>query len=119
MKQLSFSKEKRLISNEQFKDVLACGRCLHDNLLKVYMAENKCGYSRLGVSIGKVHGNAVKRNHLKRLVREVFRQNQKQIPGNYDYLILINQKIKHPTFKHIQKSFLALVSSTKKICEEN
>ena len=111
MKQLSFSKEKRLISNEQFKDVLACGRCLHDNLLKVYMAENKCGYLRLGVSIGKSYGNAVKRNHLKRLVREVFRQNQEQIPNNYDYLIIVKKRIKQPTFEQIKKSFLTLVTS--------
>ena len=114
MKQHLFSKEKRLINNRQFKDILAFGFRLDDNMLTVYMAENKCGYSRLGISIGKSYGNAVKRNHLKRLVREVFRQNQKQIPGNYDYLILIKKKIKNPTFEQVKDSFLALAASVKK-----
>jgi ribonuclease P protein component len=119
MKQHSFSKKKRLISNKQFKDVLACGCCLHDNLLMVYMAENKCGYSRFGVSVGKSYGNAVIRNRLKRLVREVFRQNQKRIPGNYDYLVLVRNKRKQLTFEQIKNSFLALATSAKKRCEEN
>ena len=114
MKQHSFSKEQRLISNRQFKDVLASGRCLHDDLLMVYMIENRCGYPRLGVSIGKSQGNAVTRNRLKRLIREVFRQNQEQIPGDYDYLILIRQKTKQPTFEQIKNSFLALVIPAKK-----
>ena len=119
MKQYSFSKDKRLISNRQFKDILAFGSRLNDNMLTVYIAENKCGYSRLGVSIGKSYGNAVERNHLKRFLREIFRQNQDQIPGNYDYLILIKKKIKNPTFEQVKKSFLALAASVKKRCDKS
>jgi len=113
MKQHSLTKEMRLVSNEQFKDVLACGRRLNDNLLTVYMAENKCGYPRLGVSVSKTHGNAVKRNRLKRLIREVFRQYQEQIPNNYDYLVMIKKTVKQITIEQLRSSFLALVTSTR------
>ena len=119
MKRNTLTKEKRLISNRQFKDILVSGRCLRGDLLTVYTAKNKCGYPRLGISVGKSQGNAVTRNHLKRLVREVFRQNQKQIPGDYDYLILIKKKIKNPTFEQIKNSFMTLATSIRKTCKEN
>jgi len=88
--QFSFPKEKRLVSNRQFKAVLARGVRLSDGLLTLYMAKNDCGYLRLGVSVGKSCGNAVVRNRLKRLLREVFRQNQDRIPAGFDYLLMVS-----------------------------
>ena len=81
------------------------------------MSRNDCGYSRLGVTVGKIHGNAVVRNRLKRLMREVFRQNQDQIPEDFDYLLLISHKKgkeNQPTFEQVKKSFLSLVDSISK-----
>jgi ribonuclease P protein component len=122
MKRFSFPKNKRLISNSQFKDVLARGRRLSNGVLTLYMAENDCDYSRLGVSVGKSRGNAVIRNRFKRLMREAFRQNQEQIPSGFDYLLMISPRwpkktnvekiFKIPTFEQVRTSFLALANSS-------
>ena len=117
MKKYTLSKKKRLSSNNQFKAILADGYSARDGLLILYMSRNDCGYSRLGVSVGKIHGNAVVRNRLKRLMREVFRQNQDQIPEDFDYLLLIPNKNGtkiQPAFEQIKKSFLYLVDSISK-----
>jgi ribonuclease P protein component len=83
----TFPKSCRLVSNRQFKAVLDHGRRRADRLLVVYAAPNDCGHPRLGISIGKPCGNAVIRNRLKRLLREVFRRHQDRIPQNLDYVV--------------------------------
>lgn len=122
MKRFSFPKKKRLVSNRQFKAVMASGERLSNGLLTLYMSQNDCSYPRLGVSVGKSCGNAVVRNRLKRLLREAFRQNQDRIPAGFDYLIMISPQwqkksgtakpLRLPTFEQVKDSFLALVNSS-------
>ena len=122
MKRFSFTKKKRLVSNSQFKAVMARGRRFSNVVLTLYMAKNDCEYSRLGVSVGKSRGNAVVRNRLKRLMREAFRQNQQQIPAGFDYVLMISPRWpkksnvekspKLPTFEQVEASFLALANSS-------
>ncbi len=115
----SFPKKKRLVNNRKFKAVLDSGRRLCNGLLTLYMAENNCGYPRLGISVSKSCGNAVVRNRLKRLLREAFRLSQDRIPAGFDYLLMISPQwlkktgtgkaARQPTFEQVKGSFLALV----------
>jgi ribonuclease P protein component len=127
MKRLSFPKKKKLVSNTQFKAVLAHKRRrrFSDRVITLYIAENDCGYSRLGVSVGKSHGNAVARNRLKRLLREAFRQSQepRRAGTGFDYVLMISRrwakksetaaKAKQTTFEEVKASFQALVAAAR------
>jgi len=121
MQKLSLPKRKRIRLNEEFKAVFSRHRKSCEDVLTLYVAENDLGHPRLGISVGKAFGNAVIRNRLKRLIREVFRQNQHKIPQNLDYVIIPlkpksdkmgnnkNEPLIEVTFEQIQSSFLRLV----------
>ena len=123
MKRYSLPKKKRLTASRQFRDILARRLVARDVVLTVFMAQNDLAYPRLGVSVGKAFGNAVRRNRFKRLVRETFRQCQDQIPPGFDYLVMPSpnwsKKIvdpravrggwKSPRFEDVMTSFLSLV----------
>ncbi|MHC4061082.1 MAG: ribonuclease P protein component [Planctomycetota bacterium] len=85
-----FQKTRRLVTNRQFKAVLARKLRVSNGLLTLYIAENNCGHPRLGVSVSKSCGSSVVRNRLKRLVREAFRQSQQRIPARFDYLVMVS-----------------------------
>ena len=126
MKLFTFAKNKRLVRNSQFKDVLGRGMRVSNGVLTLYMAKNDCGFMRVGVSVGKFWGNAVVRNRLKRLLREAFRQNQDQIPAGFDYLLMISRSrgksdksgsreaVKQLTFEQVRASLLALVNQVRR-----
>ena len=124
LKRFTFPKEKRLVSNRQFKAVLDRNLRVSNGLLTLFISGNDCGYARLGVSVGKSCGGAVTRNRLKRLLRESFRQNQDKIPDGFDYLVIISsssaratdpedfkEAVKRLTFERIRASFLSLVKT--------
>jgi len=128
LKRFSFPKTKRLVSNRQFRAVLARNLCVSNGLLMLYMAENNCGYPRLGISVGKSCGNAVVRNRLKRLLREAFRQNQDRIAAGFDYLLMVSSKWpekqdnsiedkktqRQPTFEQVEASLVSLANAAVK-----
>ena len=94
MKRYSFSKKKRLVSNQQFRAVMGHRRRIADNGLIMFVAGNDLCWPRLGISIGKACGGAVGRNRIKRLFRESFRLIQNDIKPGFDYLFIISPKWK-------------------------
>jgi len=54
----------------------------------VYALPRDRGPSRLGVAVGRKVGRAVRRNRIKRLVREVFRRNRDELRRPCDVVVV-------------------------------
>jgi len=65
--------------------------CVPSGPLRIHVAPNALRHPRLGLAVGRRVGTAVRRNRVKRLLREAFRTVQADLParpeGSYDYVI--------------------------------
>jgi ribonuclease P protein component len=72
----------RLRSAADFERVYRSGKRAGDGLFAVYALSNELGFARLGMSVStRTVGNAVRRNRVRRIIREVFRERQRELPG--------------------------------------
>jgi ribonuclease P protein component len=55
----------------------------------VYATPNALGHPRLGLSVSRKVGTAVRRNRIRRLLREAFRLMQHDFPRGYDLVLVV------------------------------
>lgn len=71
--------------------------------LTVFAARNDLPITRIGLSVSRQHGPAVRRNRWKRLLREAFRLQQSRLPSGLD-LILIPERNSEPCLAELAVS---------------
>ena len=110
MNEFSFTKESRLTREADFERVYAKGKRLRGDTLMLVCLANARGCSRLGVSVGKKFGDAVARNRIKRVFREVFRIHRAELAKQYDIIMIPRNGEAAADFGKVEAEFLKLVS---------
>jgi ribonuclease P protein component len=86
----TFPRRQRLSGPAVFKAIYDRGhRETAHPLVAVTMGGNGLGFCRLGISVPRRVGNAVRRNRVKRLIREAFRHAKPLHPPGVDVVILV------------------------------
>lgn len=83
-----FSKKERLRKRKEFQKVFYEGKVFNNDQIIVYALLNNSEVSRLGITVGRKFGNAVKRNRLKRIFREAYRLNKQLLHRGVDIIII-------------------------------
>ena len=98
-------KMKTLKKNYEFQNVLNKGKFYIGKQITIYIAENKRQINQIGIAISKKTCNAVKRNHIKRKIRENYRLIQNKLKQGYNIVFLWNKKVPEEQINfHIIKS---------------
>lgn len=91
MVDFSFLKSHRLLNKSDFQYLRKDASFLRFRSFHCFY-KNSNTTSRLGLSVSKKVGNAVKRNRIKRVFREEFRLNRSFLPPNH-ILIIANRSL--------------------------
>ena len=70
----SLSRGQRLCRREDYRRCYQKGRRNYGPHLTLYFIDNRCGYSRIGLTVSRKVGRAVVRVKLKRRFREIYRR---------------------------------------------
>lgn len=109
-------KIKTLKKNYEFKNVLKRGKFYIGKQISIYVLKNNKKSNVIGVAVGIKQCGAVKRNRIKRLIRENYRLIKDDLRQGYDIVFLWNKKgeseeadyyiIKNDIIKLLQKANL-------------
>lgn len=82
-------RKNRLRKNEEFQIVFKQGKSVANRQFVIYSLEKQEQVDfRVGVSVSKKMGNAVKRNHLRRWIKEMIRLRAEEIKTNQDFIVI-------------------------------
>lgn len=106
------TKADRILKRREFIALSESGRRIQNEHFIAIFSPNQLGRSRIGITVTRKVGPAVKRNRIKRLVREYFRLNRHHLAGHWDINIIAKRQAADFSF---EKAFRSLADIGERI----
>lgn len=105
-------KIRRLKKNKDFQKVFESGNSYANRQFVLYVLNQPDQpYCRLGLSVSKRMGNAVMRNHIKRFIKEIFRELSDRLETGHDLVVISRRPVRTMSY---QEMFSSLTHVLKK-----
>lgn len=102
---------QKLKKSNEFRHVFSTGNRKIGRYVNLYKLPLKQDYNRVGIVTKKNIGNAVQRNKVKRILREIWRTRCNQLISGYDIIILARKKIVQARYNEIEAELVKLIQS--------
>lgn len=110
MPTFSLKKHDKITKRPDYLRIGREGARLRTRNFIVLYSKNSSGHSRLGITATKKIGNAVKRNRIKRLIREFFRLNRNRFKASTDFIFIAGKGSIHLGYKDVRDELLSALS---------
>ena len=98
-------KQAKLVKTDDFSSVFNLRKRIANRYLVIRYRPNHKNTARLGLIVSKKTAKlAVQRNYMRRVLRELFRLNQHQLPA-MDVVVQVQKVFKKPDFIEVKQAF--------------
>ncbi|MCD6184184.1 MAG: ribonuclease P protein component [Deltaproteobacteria bacterium] len=104
MRQFSFVKADRLLKRKDFLWLSKTGTKYYNRHFLAIFFPGRTAKTRIGITVTKKIGKAVKRNRIKRYVREYYRVNKHMIENHWDINIIAKKDVAGLNFSQVCSS---------------
>ena len=98
-----------LKQNHEFRRLYNKGKSAVSPYFAVYCRQTRRPYSRLGITTGVKLGKAVKRNFVRRRIRELYRTNEDKLLPGFDIVVVARTRAIQGRSADLERSFLKLM----------
>jgi len=108
MEKKSYRKLERITKTSRFRAIYQQGDWKASRNFTTITCPNDQGIKRLGITVSKKAGNAVRRNRIKRLVREFFRLNKVLFPEGCDVVVMAKKNMPALSYQEACRELMEL-----------
>ncbi len=106
--------KNRLKLNRDFSKIFKTGHNYYGRFVSVKIKKNKRDNSRFAVIVSsKINKSAVKRNYIKRKIKEILIKINKDCVITYDCVIMVLLDIKENNFKEVEDEIIKIFKKLK------
>jgi ribonuclease P protein component len=106
-----FSREMRLTRKTEFQRAFLDGRRLSSHHFTIVVRKNDLCHARLGIAVSRRIACAVRRNRIRRLIRETFRTDPRWRSLHADTVVVVKRLPQRMDYKTISQELKALMGS--------
>lgn len=98
-----------LKENHLFRRLYAKGKSAASPALAVYVRPNHHRQNRLGITVGTKVGKAVRRNKVRRRIREAYRIHEDRISPGWDVVVVARIRSAYASYNELERELLRLL----------
>ena len=95
-----------LKGNRSFRRMYAKGKSAASSTVVLYCRRNGSGENRLGLTVGTKVGKAVRRNLVRRRLREIYRLHEGELRRGWDIVAVARTRAAKASYRELEADFL-------------